>query len=52
MVQTPRSDVYVALLGVSLGAILIGSILLMMVWQRYGSIKAAALPPSLTSMVA
>ena len=53
MIQTPRSDVYVALLGVSLAAILIGSLLLVGVWGRYGySTKAASLPHSATTLVA
>jgi hypothetical protein len=35
MVAKPKSDVYVALLGVSLGAILIGMLLLALVLRRY-----------------
>lgn len=35
-VQTPKSDIYVALLGVSLGAMIIGSLLLVLVLNRYG----------------
>lgn len=35
MIQTPRSDIYVAMLGIALGAIVIGSILLALVMNRY-----------------
>jgi hypothetical protein len=35
MVPTARSDVYVSLLGVALGAILIGCLLLALVMRRY-----------------
>ena len=46
-VQTPKSDVYVALLGVSLAAMLIGCILLILVWKRYDfKVKAAFAPPA------
>lgn len=41
-VQTPRSDIYVALLGIALGAMVIGCILLALVLKRYEfSVKAA-----------
>lgn len=33
--QKPRSDVYVALLGVALGAMIIGCLLLVLLWGRY-----------------
>ena len=40
-VQTPRSDIYVGLLGIALGAIVLACILLAMIMQRYEwSIKA------------
>ncbi|GAC1472613.1 MAG: hypothetical protein NVSMB9_20010 [Isosphaeraceae bacterium] len=43
-VQSPRSDIYVALLGVALGAMLLGCLLLLLVWNRYGlSTKVAGL---------
>ena len=35
-VQTPKSDIYVALLGVALGAMIIGCLLLVLVLNRYG----------------
>jgi hypothetical protein len=35
-VQTPQSDIYVALLGVALGAMVLGCILLILVLNRYG----------------
>ena len=42
-VQTPRSDIFVVLLAVSLGAIVLGCLLLLLVLNRYGfSSKATA----------
>jgi len=35
-VQSPKSDIYVALLGVSLGAMFLGCLLLLLVMNRYG----------------
>jgi len=54
-VQTPRSDIYVALLGVSLGAMILGCLLLVLLLQRYEfTFKAAALtaPPAQTALAA
>lgn len=34
-VQAPKSDVYVVMLGISLGAILLACLLLFLVWGRY-----------------
>jgi hypothetical protein len=46
-VQAPKSDIYVALLGVSLGAMIIGCILLVIVLNRYGfSTKVSATTPT------
>jgi hypothetical protein len=46
-VQTPKSDIYVALLGVALGAIIISCILLFLVFKRYDmKIKAGFAPPA------
>lgn len=42
-VQSPKSDVFVALLGVSLAAMLIACILLILVWKRYEFTTKAAL---------
>lgn len=43
MVASARSDIYVALLGVALGAIVLGCLLLALVMNKYGfSTKAAA----------
>ncbi len=48
-VSTPRSDVYVALLGVALGALILGCLFLVLELNRYGfQIKAAGLNPSNT----
>ena len=35
-VQTPKSDIFVALLGVAAGAMLLGVVLLLLVLQQYG----------------
>jgi hypothetical protein len=53
-VQAPRSDVYVALLGVALGAMVLGCLLLAIVLKRYDfTIKAAAsTPPAQTALAA
>lgn len=46
-VQAPKSDIYVALLGVSLGAMVLGCILLILVWKRYDfKTKPAFIPPA------
>jgi len=34
-VQTPKSDIYVALLGIALGAMVLGCILLLLILNRY-----------------
>ncbi len=34
-VQAPKSDIYVALLGVAAGAMFIGALLLLVVWSKY-----------------
>jgi len=54
-VQTPRSDVYVAMLGVALGAMVLGCLLLVLLLKRYDfTTKAAALatPPASTALAA
>lgn len=40
-VQAPKSDIYVALLGVSAGAMFLGALLLLLVWKNY-DFKVAA----------
>jgi hypothetical protein len=35
LVQSPKSDIYVTLLGVALGAIMISVILMIILWSRY-----------------
>jgi hypothetical protein len=46
-VQTPKSDIYVTMLGIALGAMFLGSILLVLILARYDfKVKAAALPAS------
>ncbi|SIO14222.1 hypothetical protein SAMN05444166_2674 [Singulisphaera sp. GP187] len=54
-VQSPRSDIFVALLGVALGAMVLGCLLLVLILQRYEfTTKAAALftQPANTTLVA
>jgi len=53
-VQTPRSDVYVAMLGIALGAMVLGCLLLVLVLKRYDfKTKAAGLsPPAQTAVAA
>ncbi|MGE3818937.1 MAG: hypothetical protein AB7I30_05835 [Isosphaeraceae bacterium] len=52
-VQAPKSDVYVVLLGVAFGAMLIGCLLLLLIWNRYGfSTKATASRPSTPASIA
>jgi hypothetical protein len=47
LVQSPKSDIYVVLLGVSLGAIVISCILMLILWSRYEfKTKVAAAPPA------
>ncbi len=44
-VQTPKSDIYVTMLGIALGAMFLGSILLVLILARYDfKVKATALP--------
>ncbi len=54
LVQSPKSDIYVAMLGVSLAAIVIATILMAVILSRYGfSTKAVAqaqVPANLTRM--
>lgn len=53
MVPAARSDIYVAMLGIALGAIVIGTLLLVLVLNRYGfQTKAAALFGSPASALA
>ena len=41
-VQTPRSDIYVTMLGVALGAMILGCILLLLIWKRYDFQKSVS----------
>ena len=50
LVQSPKSDIYVVLLGVSLGAIVISTILMIVLFSRYSfKTKVTALPPAASS---
>jgi hypothetical protein len=52
-VQTPQSDIFVAMLGIALGAIVLGMLLLVLVLKRYDfSTKAATLLPAHETAVA
>jgi hypothetical protein len=55
-VQSPQSDIYVVLLGVALGAMILGCLLLVLVLNRYEfKTKVAALspaPPTAAALVA
>lgn len=48
-VQTPKSDIYVVLLGVALGAIILGCILLTLVFKRYDFSTKVSLAPATQS---
>ncbi len=46
-VQTPKSDIYVVMLSIALGAMFLGSILLIMLLSRYDfKLKVSALSPT------
>jgi len=52
-VQAPKSDIYVAMLGVSLAAILLATLLMVMLFSRYSfstKVTANSTPPALTRM--
>ncbi|MBV8557130.1 MAG: hypothetical protein JO116_16325 [Planctomycetaceae bacterium] len=52
-VQAPRSDVYVALLSVALGAMIVGCILLVLILRRYDfKTKVSALTPATPAAIA
>jgi hypothetical protein len=47
LVQAPKSDIYVALLGVALGAIMLSVILMIILWSRYDfKTKVSAIQPA------
>jgi ABC-type proline/glycine betaine transport system substrate-binding protein len=50
-VQAPKSDIYVALLGISLAAIVLATLLMVLLFSQYGfstKISAASTPPAAT----
>ena len=52
-VQQPKSDIYVTMLGIALGAMLIGSILLTLILAKYEfKLKAAAHPVPASASIA
>jgi hypothetical protein len=54
LVQSPKSDIYVAMLGISLGAIIIACILMTMIFSKYNfSTKVSSLSaPARTATLA
>ena len=45
LVQAPKSDIFVVLLGISLGAIVLGCLLMIILLAQYGfSVKVSAAP--------
>ena len=52
-VQAPKSDIFVALLGVALGAMILGCLLLLLVLNRYEfKTTVSAVTPGQTSLIA
>ena len=52
-VQQPKSDIYVTMLGIALGAMLIGSILLTLILAKYEfKLKATAVPGGTPAAIA
>jgi hypothetical protein len=52
VVQSPKSDIYVVMLGIALGAILLGCILMALVFSRYNfSTKVSAVSGVSTTAV-
>ena len=52
-VQTPRSDIFVVLLGVALGAMILGCLLLVLILKGYDfSTKVSALSPQASDQTA
>jgi hypothetical protein len=52
-VQSPKSDIYVVLLGVSLGAIVLSVILMLVLWGRYEfktKVTALTSPPQAVAL--
>jgi hypothetical protein len=53
LVQSPKSDIFVVMLGIALGAVVLGCILMLIKFSGYGfSTKVSALsqPPQVTSI--
>jgi hypothetical protein len=49
-VQTPKSDIYVAMLGIALGAMILGVLLMVLIMRRYEfKVKVSALSPPASS---
>jgi hypothetical protein len=53
VIQTPKSDIFVVMLGIALGAILLGCLLMTLVLSRYGfstKVSAVSSPPQAATM--
>jgi hypothetical protein len=53
LVQSPKSDIFVVMLGIGLGAVVLGCILMLIMFARYSfSTKVSAIshPPEVTSI--
>jgi hypothetical protein len=54
LVQSPKSDIFVVMLGIALGAVVLGSLLMIIMFARYGfSTKAVSdlsQPPQVSLM--
>jgi hypothetical protein len=52
LVQSPKSDIFVVMLGIALGAVVLGWLLMLIMFGRYSfSTKVSALaPPQVTSI--
>ena len=52
-VQTAKSDIYVVMLGISLGAVLLGCLFLLLEWKKYDfSLKASMTETTSSALVA
>jgi hypothetical protein len=54
LVQSPKSDIFVVMLGIALGAIVLGCVLMLIMFGRYSfSTKVSSLsPPAQVGMIA
>jgi hypothetical protein len=53
LVQSPKSDIFVVMLGIALGAVVLGWLLMLIMFGRYSfstKVSALAQPPQVTSI--